>query len=223
MDIVDIEPSDPSDLPEPLAFHFDLAPTAWASELLVMSEQGRIDTPWASWHTDRRTVLAAHYNDESGLTVAAHLKRDGRAWSIIDAAVGLGGGARIGSSHDLVGLDAGLEECRSLASRFATMVDSIDALLAPWRTNARGSVTRRSEVAYAALAARYVELVNSGERHPGKALGQQLDMSPVTVAQRIREARGVPLGLLSPAVHGTAGGVLTDKAKALLVEATSTN
>jgi hypothetical protein len=90
----------------------------------------------------------------------------------------------------------------------------VDEWLAPWRTGARGSRTKRPNVAYAALAARYVELVRQGERAPAATLARQLGVSAVTISQRIREAR--ELGLLTRTTAGTAGGELKPKALSLL-------
>jgi hypothetical protein len=72
----------------------------------------------------------------------------------------------------------------------------------------------RDDVAYAALAARYVELVQAGDRAPAATLAHQLGMSSVTVSQRIREAR--QRALLTHTDPGTAGGQLTEKALSVL-------
>lgn len=90
----------------------------------------------------------------------------------------------------------------------------VEEWLASWRVGARGSRAKRPNLAYAALAARYVELVREGERAPAAILARQLGMSAVTVSQRVREAR--ERGLLTRTAAGTAGGELTPKALGLL-------
>lgn len=221
-ELVDITPTPPDLVPEPIPYQFDLTPTSWTSELIDLYEHGRIGAPWVSWHKDQKTVLVL-VDATEGMTVAVRLVPRGEEWEAENISISRPLHADIVSEADLKGLGAVLGRCRDMATRFIEMTEGIDRLLEPWRTSARGAVARRSEVAYAALAARYVELVERGERHPGKVLGESLGMSPVTLAQRVREARSEPLGLLTPATQGRAGGFLTDKAKRLLIEAASTN
>lgn len=83
-----------------------------------------------------------------------------------------------------------------------------------WRTSARGSQRKRSDVAYAALAARYAELVRAGDRSPAATLAVELGVSAITVSQRVREAR--ERKLLTHTPPGTAGGELTEKAISVL-------
>jgi hypothetical protein len=90
----------------------------------------------------------------------------------------------------------------------------VDQWLAPWKVPARGSRVKRDDVAYAALAAKYVELVGEGDRSPAATLGRTLGMSAVTISQRVREAR--ERGLLTNTATGTAGGELTEKALSVL-------
>lgn len=87
-------------------------------------------------------------------------------------------------------------------------------LLEPWRRDARTSDVTRDETSYAALVARYVELVSRGDRKPADTIGKELGMSAVTVSQRVREAR--QRGLLTDAPPGKPGGDLTELAYHLL-------
>lgn len=77
-----------------------------------------------------------------------------------------------------------------------------------WKVKAR----KRGPAEYAALAARYVQEIDKGNTAPVETLANELGLSPVTVAQRIREARSKKL-LTDPAV-GSTGGRLTPLALA---------
>ena len=72
----------------------------------------------------------------------------------------------------------------------------------------------KSRRTLALLAARYVALIEAGERAPTKALAEELNYSPVTINEQLRKARNA--GLLTAAPKGKAGGRLTAKAKKLL-------
>lgn len=204
------EPTDDT-VAKPVPFHFDLAPSAWTSELLAAAEVGRAEVPWVSWHPDRVTLMVV-VGDGRTLT-AARLRPTDVGLGVLEASVCSQQSER---SFDLGAVPAMLTEATDLAERFLRLMEMIELDVATWRTSARGAGSRRPDVAYAALAARYVQLVSGGERHPAKALGAELGLSPVTVSQRIRECRNAPLELLTEATHGAAGGMLTDKAKRIL-------
>ena len=99
----------------------------------------------------------------------------------------------------------------------ATAAARLHELLEPWRIDARSARVVRDDVAYAALAARYVQLVARGSHKPVDDLAEELDLSPVTVSLRLREARH--RDLLTAAETGRPGGELTDHAIAALARA----
>lgn len=205
-------PDDSPDEPLGVPFHFDLAPTPWASQLLDAAANDQVDVPWVSWHPDRDSVMVM--TGDGVVLVATRLRRRASGWSVMEVAAVSSDGD---DEPDTGRLPDVIVACRDLADRFTQLSNVIEKHLTPWRTSTRGQGARRPETSYAALAARYVELVNTGERHPAKVLAAELGMSPVTVSQRIREARTQPLGLLTDATHGAAGGMLTEKAKRLLM------
>lgn len=85
-----------------------------------------------------------------------------------------------------------------------------EELFAAWATKSR----KRGLAEYAALAAMYVRELEGGNSAPVAALARRLQLSSVTVAQRIREARKKKL-LTAPLV-GNTGGQLTALAVAHL-------
>lgn len=192
-------------------FQFDLAPTRWTSELLQAEATGHVEAPWVSGHPEADSVMAVVGDGQT--LVAVRLSTVTDPPQVIELAIRPAGQ---GADLNLQAIPTLLSEAGGLAAKFLRLTGRIDAELAPWRSNTRGTGTRRSEVAYAALAARYVEMVNGGERHPAKRLAADLGMAPVTVSQRIRECRAAPLELLTESTHGAAGGMLTEKAKQLL-------
>ncbi|GAA4361974.1 hypothetical protein [Angustibacter luteus] len=111
-----------------------------------------------------------------------------------------------------------IDAARAVSRDASVLYDAYEAAIAEelivWTQDARRTGAKRSGLAYAALAARYADLVARGDRKPAETLGAELDMSPVTVSQRIREAR--QSGLLTPAVPGRASGRLTREAVRLL-------
>lgn len=85
--------------------------------------------------------------------------------------------------------------------------DRIQLLLQPWRENARGSKTKRPASAYAALALRYVQLVESNAKNPRQVLSDELGVSLPSVSARVREAR--TMGFITESTHGRAEGEIT--------------
>jgi len=202
---------------ETLRFSFDLAPVRWPSELLEAWATGHLETRWVARDADASGALLALVPGER-LVCAARLVPDDGGWSLSEVATraAWSSSVEVAALADLPDL---LAEAVEVAQIFDSILDAVERLLAPFRTNARGSQQRRPESAYAALAARYVQLVAAGERHPGKVLAAELGMSPVTLAQRIREARSEPLSMLTEARPGAAGGALTERARLLLLDA----
>jgi len=66
----------------------------------------------------------------------------------------------------------------------------------------------------ALTASRYVDLVQSGHRHPLQQLADELGVSVSGVRARLAQARAA--GFLTPARKGVAGGELTDAGRAML-------
>ena len=197
------------------ALHFDLAPAGSISDLLAAASDGEVSAPYAAWHGDRKDVLALIA--DAGMFVGLRLHADEGQWICKELAICAGADSHV--TPDGLSAVNFVEVTRAAAELAADLVGGakvVEQLLAPWRVNTRGSGKARDDIAYAALAFRYVQLVNAGERHPAKALGQQLGMSPVTVSQRIREARNEPRNLLSESTPGSAGGQLTDKAQRII-------
>jgi len=74
--------------------------------------------------------------------------------------------------------------------------------------------TGRNDLFYAEQAARYVDIVNSGETKPLVKLAEALHLSTSQTRGILAQSR--KRDLLSPAPKGRAGGWLTDKAEELL-------
>lgn len=118
---------------------------------------------------------------------------------------------------DLAVVRTSLDELTRLATYSFKIRRRVDQLLDPWRTTARGNRERRPDSAYAALAMRYVQLVDSNIKNPRQALSDELNLSLPSISARVREARAY--GFLSESAHGRAEGVLTDKARLALDKA----
>ncbi|MEJ1179561.1 MULTISPECIES: hypothetical protein [unclassified Pseudarthrobacter] len=71
----------------------------------------------------------------------------------------------------------------------------------------RDKTARRTNVEYAALAAKYAEQIRLGNSRATATLAGLVDMSPSVMAQRIKEARR--RALLTPGEQGRASGALT--------------
>lgn len=110
-----------------------------------------------------------------------------------------------------------LDEMTRLAQTSFRIRRRVNELLAPWKASARGNRERRPDSAYAALAMRYVQLVDSKVRNPRQALSEELGLSLPSISARVREARSY--GFLTESAHGRAEGVLTDKARLALDKA----
>ncbi|MFE6923975.1 hypothetical protein ACFVAV_23320 [Nocardia sp. NPDC057663] len=67
----------------------------------------------------------------------------------------------------------------------------------------------------ALVAAEYIHAVESGQKHPTKYLGDLLGKSAATVRGHLWQAKDESRGIMTGR-PGTAGGVLTDKGRALL-------
>lgn len=125
------------------------------------------------------------------------------------------------TDHTLLGLlDIAVDDAEHHRHAYSDNAEAVvTALLEQWRGDARRTGARRDRLAYAALAARYAGLVRDGDRKPAATLGRYLGRSPVTISQRIREAR--EMGLLSRVPAGIAGGRITTEALQLLTDAAS--
>jgi hypothetical protein len=88
--------------------------------------------------------------------------------------------------------------------------DRVVNLLSSWASRKR----HRDLPEYAALAARYAKEIQKGNTAPVRKLSDELGISSVTTAQRIREAR--EKRLLTVPVAGNTGGELTPLALAYL-------
>lgn len=71
----------------------------------------------------------------------------------------------------------------------------------------RNKTSRKTNVEYAALAAKYAEQIRQGNARATATLAELVDMSPSVMAQRIKEARR--RALLTPGEQGKASGALT--------------
>lgn len=71
----------------------------------------------------------------------------------------------------------------------------------------RDKASRKTNVEYAALAAKYAEQIREGNPRATATLAELVDMSPSVMAQRIKEARR--RALLTPGTQGKASGALT--------------
>lgn len=71
----------------------------------------------------------------------------------------------------------------------------------------RDKTSRKTNVEYAALAAKYAEQIRQGNPRATATLAEFVNMSPAVMAQRIKEARR--RALLTPGEQGKASGALT--------------
>ncbi|AOT03281.1 hypothetical protein [Arthrobacter sp. U41] len=88
-------------------------------------------------------------------------------------------------------------------AKLATNTAFIEQRFETWRDKA----APRTNVEYAALAAKYAEQIRLGNSRATATLAELVDMSPSVMAQRIKEARR--RALLTPGEQGRASGALT--------------
>lgn len=207
------------ELPETDTFFPDLVIGDRLEDVLDALDNGQIEAPFATWSTVSSSALVVV--DNGTLAVAARLIPVDTGWSAHTFAARL---SQFSDSRELTTdspIDVGplLNEAANLAKALSRVRKTIEQHLNAWRASTRGSRSRRSDLAYAALAARYAELVANGEHKPTQIIADELGLSPTTVSQRVREARREPLSLLTETKHGAAGGNLTSKARNILRQA----
>lgn len=161
-----------------------------------------------------------------GWLLGLHLRRD-RGLYVVDEVTFMavpqhGGDPFTTSMLRSVPLGETIAKARQLAANTYDVLNDeaaarLEELLWPWKVDARSTSVVRDDLAYSALAARYVQLVAGGSRKPVEQLAKELGVAPVTVSQHLREAR--QRGVLTATEPGRSGGELTDHAMHVLVRA----
>lgn len=143
----------------------------------------RVDFTMQSWSIAE--VLALPAGEEQTLP----LVNTGELGSYVEAAVGRARERLRAADEQLV--------------KLATNAEFIQQRFETWRDK----TARRTNVEYAALAAKYAEQIRLGNSRATATLAELVDMSPSVMAQRIKEARR--RALLTPGEQGRASGALT--------------
>ncbi|WP_224094982.1 hypothetical protein [Arthrobacter sp. StoSoilB13] len=115
------------------------------------------------------------------------------------------------ADHDLkLYVDAAVRRARDSQQAAADQVKKVkrNAAFVQGRFEAwRDKTATKTNVEYAALAAKYAEQIRTGNSRPTATLAELVDMSPAVMAQRIKETRR--RSLLTPGEQGRASGSLT--------------
>lgn len=139
-----------------------------------------------------------------------------RHWHVRELLVRAGGSEAELDSQSVRDLPLGvlLAEARRLATRAARRGASRPDPELATLVSERGTRLGTDDVALAAVAHAYAELVAEGERAPAKAMAERHGGSPGTWTNRVTAARRQ--GFLGEGEAGAAGGGLTAKGRAVL-------
>lgn len=158
-------------------------------------------------------VLLA-YPPRQGWAVGLWVEYTAESWSIAEVAA-----FPVASTHTLPAVDAESVQAdaeravlkardrRRMAAEQLVKLEGNAAFIQERFEAWRDKTSRKTNVEYAALAAKYAEQIREGNPRATATLAELVSMSPSVMAQRIKEARR--RALLTPGEQGKASGALT--------------
>lgn len=154
------------------------------------------------------------YPPRDGWALGVRVEYTPDSWSIAEVAALPVGSTRTLPAVDTKSVQADAEravlkarEGRRVAAEQLVKLEGNAAFVQERFEAWRDKTSRKTNVEYAALAAKYAEQIRQGNPRATATLAELVDMSPSVMAQRIKEARR--RALLTPGKQGTASGALT--------------